>query len=380
MTLFDARPPAQGLYDPANEHDACGVAFVVDIAGRASHDILDSGLTALRNMEHRGASGAEPDSGDGAGILVQMPDAFLREVAPVALPPLGHYAVGTAFLPTSPRAAVDAQLEIERLAGEEGLRVLCWRDLPTDPDGAGVGPTARSVMPLFRQVFLVAGEAPLSPSALERRAFVTRKRAELELGAYFPSLSTRTIVYKGMLTTGQLEPFFPDLSDPRFVSALALVHSRFSTNTFPSWPLAHPYRYIAHNGEINTVKGNRNWMRAREALLRGPAELPDDLSRLFPICTPGASDSASFDEVLELLHMAGRTLPHAVLMMVPEAWENAPEMDPAKRAFYEFHSSLMEPWDGPACVTFTDGTLIGAVLDRNGLRPSRWWETADGRV
>ncbi len=389
MTQFDARPAAafpaaQGLYDPANEHDACGVAFVVDVAGRASHDILDSGLTALRNMEHRGASGAEPDSGDGAGILVQVPDAFLRAVAPTELPARGHYAVGTAFLPTSPRAAVDAQLEVERLAGEEGLAVLCWRDLPTDPEGAGVGPTARSVMPVFRQVFLVAGEQELTPEALERRAFVTRKRAELELGVYFPSLSTRTVVYKGMLTTGQLEPFFPDLSDERFVSALALVHSRFSTNTFPSWPLAHPYRYIAHNGEINTVKGNRNWMRAREALLQGSgssgALLPDDLSRLFPICTPGASDSASFDEVLELLHMAGRPLPHAVLMMVPEAWENAPDMDPAKRAFYEFHSSLMEPWDGPACVTFTDGTLIGAVLDRNGLRPSRWWETADGRV
>ncbi|MCU1691677.1 MAG: gltB, partial [Frankiales bacterium] len=376
-----AVPARQGLYDPADEHDACGVAFVADIAGRASHDIVDQGLTALRNMEHRGASGAEPDSGDGAGILVQLPDAFLRAVAPAELPPLGSYAVGTAFLPTSPRAAVDVQLAVERIAAEEGLEVLCWRDLPIDAEGAGVGATARSVMPVFRQVFLVSSpEAALSSHALERRAYVTRKRVEHEAGTYFPSLSTRTLVYKGMLTTGQLEPFFPDLSDERFVSALALVHSRFSTNTFPSWPLAHPYRYIAHNGEINTVKGNRNWMRAREALLRGPAELPDDLSRLFPVCTPGASDSASFDEVLELLHMAGRSLPHAVLMMVPEAWENAPEMDPAKRAFYEFHASLMEPWDGPACVTFTDGTLIGAVLDRNGLRPSRWWQTADGRV
>ncbi|MDP9436115.1 MAG: glutamate synthase large subunit, partial [Actinomycetota bacterium] len=259
------------------------------------------------------------------------------------------------------------------------LSVLAWRDLPVDPDGAGVGATACAVMPRFAQVVLVAAEE-LEPFALERRAFVTRKRAEHEAGTYFPSLSARTLVYKGMLTTDQLEPFFPDLSDPRFESALALVHSRFSTNTFPSWPLAHPYRYIAHNGEINTVKGNRNWMRAREALLRGPHELPDDLSRLFPVCTPGASDSASFDEVLELLHMGGRSLPHAVLMMVPEAWENAPDMDPAKRAFYAFHASLMEPWDGPACVTFTDGTSIGAVLDRNGLRPGRWWQTADGRV
>ena len=377
-----AVPAAQGLYDPALEHDACGVAFVVDVPGRASHDVVEQGLQALRNMEHRGASGQEPDSGDGAGILLQVPDAFYRAVAPAELPEPGRYAVGTAFLPTSPRAAVDAQLALERIAAEEGLAVLCWRDLPTDPTGAGVGATAASVMPVFRQVFLGCASDcdELTPYALERRAYVTRKRAEHEAGVYFPSLSTRTVVYKGMLTTGQLQPFFPDLSDPRLVSALALVHSRFSTNTFPSWPLAHPYRYIAHNGEINTVKGNRNWMRAREALLRGPEDLPDDLGRLFPVCTPGASDSASFDEVLELLHMAGRSLPHAVLMMVPEAWENAPGMDPAKRAFYEFHASLMEPWDGPACVTFTDGTVIGAVLDRNGLRPARWWETVDGRI
>jgi glutamate synthase (NADPH/NADH) large chain len=372
-------PQPQGLYDPANEHDACGVAFVVDVAGRVSHDLVEQGLTALRNLEHRGASGSEPETGDGAGILTQVPDAFFRAVLPVELPPAGHYAVGTAFLPTNPRAAVEAQLAIERIAVEEGLRVVMWRDLPIDPKGAGIGRTAANVMPLFRQLFLAPGQ-DLSPYALERRAYVTRKRVEHETGTYFPSLSTRTVVYKGMLTTGQLQPFFLDLQDERFASALALVHSRFSTNTFPSWPLAHPYRYIAHNGEINTVKGNRNWMSAREALLRGPFELPDDLSRLFPICTPAASDSATFDEVLELLHMAGRSLPHAVLMMVPEAWENAPDMDPAKRAFYEFHSFLMEPWDGPACVTFTDGTLIGAVLDRNGLRPSRWWETKDGRV
>ena len=373
-----ASPDKQGLYDPANEHDACGVAFVVDIAGRASHDLVEQGLTALRNLEHRGASGSEPDSGDGAGILTQVPDAFYRAVVPMTLP--AHYVVGTAFLPTNPRAAVDAQLAIEKIASQEGLKVLTWRDLPIDAKGSGLGRTAASVMPVFRQLFLGAADPELSQHALERRAYVTRKRAEHETGTYFPSLSSRTVVYKGMLTTGQLEPFFLDLQDERYTSALALVHSRFSTNTVPSWPLAHPYRDIAHNGEINTVKGNRNWMRAREALLRGPLELGDDLSRLFPICSPGASDSASFDEVLELLHMAGRSLPHAVLMMVPEAWENAPAMDPAKRAFYEFHSTLMEPWDGPACVTFTDGTLIGAVLDRNGLRPGRWWETVDGRV
>jgi glutamate synthase (NADPH/NADH) large chain len=378
LTAPSAFPAAQGLYDPAQEHDACGVAFVVDIAGRVTHDLVEQGLTALRNLEHRGASGSEPDTGDGAGILVQVPDAFYRAVVPVELPSV--YAVGTAFLPTNPRTAVDAQLAIEKIAAEEGLRVLTWRDLPIDAKGAGIGRTAASVMPVFRQVFLGPGDAEMTGYALERRAYVVRKRAEHETGTYFPSLSSRTVVYKGMLTTGQLQPFFPDLSDERFASALTLVHSRFSTNTFPSWPLAHPYRFIAHNGEINTVKGNRNWMRAREALLRGPLELPDDLSRLFPICSPGGSDSASFDEVLELLHMAGRSLPHAVLMMVPEAWENAIDMDPAKKAFYEFHASLMEPWDGPACVTFTDGTLIGAVLDRNGLRPSRWWETTDGRV
>jgi glutamate synthase (NADPH/NADH) large chain len=381
-----AVPVAQGLYDPAYEHDACGVAFVADIAGRVTHDLVEQGMRALRNLEHRGASGSEPETGDGAGILVQVPDVFLREVLEadygVQLPERGGYAVGTAFLPQDAEEAASVQRTIDALAREEGLQTLVWRELPVDPDGAGVGRTARSVMPRFAQLVLVCGEGcdDLSPYALERRAYVTRKRAEHETGTYFASLSTRTLVYKGMLTTGQLQPFFPDLSDERFVSALALVHSRFSTNTFPSWPLAHPYRYIAHNGEINTVRGNRNWMRAREALLRGPHELPDDLARLFPICTPGASDSASFDEVLELLHMGGRSLPHSVLMMVPEAWENAPDMDPAKRAFYEFHAALMEPWDGPACVTFTDGTQIGAVLDRNGLRPARWWQTADGRV
>jgi glutamate synthase (NADPH) large chain len=385
LSAHPGLPPAQGLYDPAAEHDACGVAFVADIAGRASHDIVEQGLTALRNLEHRGASGSEPETGDGAGVLTQVPDVLLRAVLAeqgVELPGRGLYAVGTAFLPVDAGQAADLRARIEAIAVEEGLTTLAWRELPVDPAGAGVGRTALSVMPAFAQLVLGCGQdcADLTPHALERRAYVVRKRAEHETGTYFASLSTRTLVYKGMLTTGQLQPFFPDLSDPRYESALALVHSRFSTNTFPSWPLAHPYRYIAHNGEINTVKGNRNWMRAREALLRGPHELPDDLSRLFPICSPGGSDSASFDEVLELLHLGGRSLPHAVLMMVPEAWENAPDMDPVKRAFYEFHAAVMEPWDGPACVTFTDGTVIGAVLDRNGLRPSRWWETADGRV
>src|SRR4051812_3031856 len=369
-------PPAQGLYDPAFEHDACGVAFVADMHGRRSNAIVRDALTALHNLDHRGAQGAEANTGDGAGILLQVPDAFLRAVAGIELPAAGAYAVGLVFLPDADAEAATAQAAIQRLAEEEELRVLGWRDVPID--ASGLGTTAVSVMPRFRQLF-VAGRRGEVGLGLERRSFCLRKRVEREAGVYLPSLSCRTIVYKGMLTTDQLPAFFPDLRDGRVESAIALVHSRFSTNTFPSWPLAHPYRYIAHNGEINTVKGNRNWMRAREALLASDV-LPGDLSRLTPICTPGASDSASFDEVLELLHLAGRSLPHAVLMMIPEAWENHAEMDPARRAFYEFHAALMEPWDGPACITFTDGSLIGAVLDRNGLRPSRYWVTEDGLV
>ena len=266
---------------------------------------------------------------------------------------------------------------LEEIAAEEGLHVLGWREVPVQAEV--LGSTARSAMPTFVQVFVAGAGSRVSGMALERRAFCLRKRAEKEADVYFPSLSARTLVYKGMLTTDQLDHFFPDLADPRVASALAVVHSRFSTNTFPSWPLAHPFRYIAHNGEINTVMGNRNWMRAREALLDSDL-IPGDLERLYPICTPGASDSASFDEVLELLHMGGRSLPHAVLMMIPEAWENHAEMDAKRRAFYEFHSTLMEPWDGPAAVVFSDGSQIGAVLDRNGLRPSRYWVTDDGLV
>src|SRR6188472_3095057 len=281
-----------------------------------------------------------------------------------------------AYLPDDAVGRGRAETRIEESAASEGLRVVAWRDVPVTPDL--VGRAARECMPYFRQLF-VASQSGLSGIELDRLAFCLRKRAEREAEVYFASLSSRTIVYKGMLTTGQLEPFFPDLSDPRFATELALVHSRFSTNTFPSWPLAHPYRMIAHNGEINTVKGNRNWMRAREALL-ATDKIAGDLERLYPICTPGHSDSASFDEVLELLHLGGRSLPHAVLMMIPEAWENHAEMDPARRAFYEFHATLMEPWDGPALVAFTDGTVAGAVLDRNGLRPARYWITEDGLV
>src|SRR4051812_37431828 len=375
-----AFPPPQGLYDAAHEHDACGVAFVATLTGQASHDIVEKAITALRNLEHRGATGAEPDSGDGAGILIGIPDAFFRAVCQdlgFALPSPRSYAVGTAFLPGDEGEVTKTRRRIEEIAAEEGLTVLGWRDVPTD--SSTLGTTAVSVMPTFSQLFVAATSGRLVGMGLERLAFCLRKRAEHETDVYFPLLSSRTIAYKGMLTTDQLELFYPDLVDERVASAVAVVHSRFSTNTFPSWPLSHPFRFIAHNGEINTVMGNRNWMRAREALL-GSDLIPGELDRLFPICSPGASDSASFDEVLELLHLGGRSLPHAVLMMIPEAWENHAEMDRARRAFYEFHSTMMEPWDGPACVVFTDGSQVGAVLDRNGLRPSRYWVTDDGLV
>lgn len=380
MPYSHAFPPPQGLYDPREEHDACGVAFVATLTGVASHDIVVQALTALRNLDHRGAAGAETNSGDGAGILMQVPDAFLREVAQEAgfeLPAQHAYAVGTAFLPGDEEEVAKTRRRIEEIAAEEGLAVLGWRDVPVQPEG--LGQMALGVMPAFAQLFVAGSGQRVTGMALERLAFCLRKRAEHETDVYFPSLSSRTLAYKGMLTTEQLDRFFPDLVDERVTSALAVVHSRFSTNTFPSWPLAHPFRFIAHNGEINTVKGNRNWMRAREALLASDV-IPGDLDRIYPICSPEASDSASFDEVLELLHMGGRSLPHAVLMMIPEAWENHDEMDAARKAFYQFHSAVMEPWDGPACVVFTDGSQIGAVLDRNGLRPSRYWVTDDGLV
>ena len=372
-------PLAYGLYDPRFEHDACGVSFVANIKGVRSREIVTLGITALCNMEHRGATGAEADTGDGAGILIQVPDAFLRAVVSFDLPAAGAYAAGLVFLPAAPSDCATAVATVERIMSEEGIRSLGWREVPINPDCLGA--SARAVMPTIRQ-FFVDDPAGASGIDLDRKIFVARKRIESELigvmRTYFSSLSSRTLVYKGMFTTPELGDFFPDLWDERMESAIALVHSRFSTNTFPSWPLAHPYRYIAHNGEINTVQGNRNWMRTREALLAHNS-IPG-LERAFPICTPGMSDSASFDEVLELLHLAGRSLPHALLMMIPEAWENNERMDPAKRAFYKFHSSLMEPWDGPADVAFTDGTLIGAVLDRNGLRPGRYWVTNDDLV
>ncbi|MFT5202850.1 MAG: glutamate synthase (NADPH/NADH) large chain, partial [Candidatus Aldehydirespiratoraceae bacterium] len=393
-------PPQQGLYDPQNEHDSCGVSFVCDIRGRASHDLVMKGVGALCNMEHRGAQGADIHTGDGAGILIQVPDRFYRDVVPFDLPERGQYATGIAFLPQDDKVAVIAAEAVETILIGEGLTVLGWRDVPIDE--SMLGSASLMTMPTFRQIF-VAGTsesgAPLHGVELDRLAFIGRKRIEHEIsvasgtdevneamgsasethdGVYFPSLSTATIVYKGMLTTRQLAAFYPDLTDERVESALALVHSRFSTNTFPSWPLAHPYRIVAHNGEINTIQGNRNWMDAREALLETPA-LPG-LKRAFPICTPGASDTAGFDEALELLVLGGIPIEEAVLMMIPEPWEQHEEMSEDRRAFYQYNATRMEPWDGPASIAFTDGRVIGAVLDRNGLRPSRYWVTDDGFV
>ncbi len=379
------RPPGPGgLYDDRFEHDACGVGLVADLEGRPSHELVRRALEALEHLAHRGATGSEETSGDGAGILLQVPHAFYAASVDFDLPEAGTYATGIAFLSRDPQEAAASRGSAERILAEEGLTVLGWREVPVDP--STLGSIAEAARPSMHQVFavLTAGSGATLDGhdprlVIDRMAFVARKRFEHEEpGSYFASLSARTITYKGMLTSHQLDEFFPDLSDERLVSGLALVHSRFSTNTFPSWPLAHPYRYLCHNGEINTVAGNRNWMRAREALCRTP--LIPGLERAFPIVTPGASDSASFDEVLELLHLGGRPIHHAVLMMIPEAWENHRTMDPARRAFYQFHGSLMEPWDGPAVVAFTDGTVIGAVLDRNGLRPARYWVTDDGLV
>ncbi|HEY3034638.1 MAG TPA: glutamate synthase subunit alpha, partial [Streptosporangiaceae bacterium] len=346
-----AYPYPQGLYDPANEKDACGVAFVADLHGRRAHDVVAKGLAALRRLDHRGARGAEPETGDGAGILLQVPDAFYREVlreegAAFELPPAGQYATGLVFMPTNGADEARALTVLEKYALVEGAEIIGWRQVPVRP--RGLGATAERARPRIRQVFLKAHSLaspnrPLEGMELERVAFCVRKQTEREtrergVPLYFPSLSGRTVVYKGMLTPEQLTTFFPDLSDERVVSAIALVHSRFSTNTFPSWPLAHPYRFIAHNGEINTIRGNKNWMQARESLLASPL-LPGNIKRLLPICTPDGSDSANFDEVLELLHLTGRSLPHAVLMMIPEAWENdaslasTPE-GAARKAFY----------------------------------------------
>ena len=392
MLVPHALPPsARGLYDPRHEHDACGVGFVVHAKGQRSHAIVRHALRVLMNLEHRGACGCEANTGDGAGILIQMPDRFFRKEAArlrMPLPAEGSYGAGLVFLPKDADARARVTTTIERVVGEEGQQLLGWRDVPTND--SALGPRAVAAEPIFKQLFVGRADAVSDRDAFERKLYVIRKRIEYEVDAlglspeaqqsfYIVGLSSRTLIYKGMLTASQIAPLFLDLADETVESALALVHQRFSTNTFPSWPLAHPYRYIAHNGEINTLRGNINWMKAREALLQSDV-LGDDLKKVLPIIREGGSDTATFDNVLEFLVMAGRPLAHAVLMMIPEPWQNHESITPERRAFYEYHSSLMEPWDGPASIAFTDGRVIGAVLDRNGLRPSRYYVTKDDLV
>ncbi len=381
-------PAGRGLHDPARERDACGVGFVVDIKGRRSHAIVEMSLTVLKNLLHRGACGCEPNTGDGAGILIQMPHKFLaRECGKlgISLPGPRRYGAGLVFLPRDPAQASRCRDTFEAIIQDEGQTVLGWRDVPTDD--SPIGPSARSAEPHFKQIFVGRSPDIVDDQAFERRLYVIRKRAEHAVWGsdmpqkklfYLPSLSSNTLIYKGMLSADQIETMYPDIVDPEVESALALVHQRFSTNTFPSWPLAHPYRYIAHNGEINTLRGNINWMHARQALCESP--LLPDLKKILPIVIEGGSDSAIFDNVLEFLVMAGRPLAHTVMMMIPEPWAGHESMSEEKKAFYEYHGCLMEPWDGPASIAFTDGTVIGAVLDRNGLRPSRYYVTKDGLV
>ncbi|MDA0301163.1 MAG: glutamate synthase large subunit [Chloroflexi bacterium] len=384
-------PHAQGLYDPQREHDACGVGFIVHLKGKRSHQIVQDGLTALANLEHRGASGSEANTGDGAGILIQIPDAFFRQelnAQGIRLPEAGDYGVGMLFLPRDEVDARQVRGIFQTIVQEEGQHFLGWRMVPTDADAADVGPSARAAEPVIFQAF-VGRDAELGggDDAFERKLWVIRKRFEKAIeraglrGAedvYFPSLSSRTLVYKGMLTATQLAKYYPELANPRVVSALAMFHSRFSTNTFPSWKLAHPYRMISHNGEINTLRGNVNWMAAREALFDSP--LFDDVAKIMPVIDEQGSDTACLDNAVELLVQSGRSIPHAMMMLIPEAWSGHESMSAEKQSFYEYHSSVMEPWDGPASVAFTDGRNIGAVLDRNGLRPSRFYVTKDDRV
>jgi glutamate synthase domain-containing protein 2/glutamate synthase domain-containing protein 1/glutamate synthase domain-containing protein 3 len=373
-------PPAQGLYDPRHEHDACGIGFVASVRGQKSHEIIRKGIQVLINLTHRGACGCDPETGDGAGILIQLPHTFfVRECAQLgcSLPAPGKYGVGMTFLPVEKHERLKCEGILERILREEGLSVLCWRDTPVD--GSAIGRVARGSQPYIEQIF-VGAPAGMDEATFERKLYVVRKRTEAEIAAsdmadremfYIPSLSARTIVYKGLLLAPQIANFYGELSDPDVTSALCLVHQRFSTNTFPSWPLAHPYRHIAHNGEINTLRGNVNWMHARQSILKS-AVFGDDLKKIFPIIAPGGSDSANLDNAVEMLLHAGRSLPHVMAMLIPEAWAGNPHMKPEKRAFYEYHASLMEPWDGPAAIAFTDGRMIGATLDRNGLRPGRY--------
>jgi glutamate synthase (NADPH/NADH) large chain/glutamate synthase (ferredoxin) len=380
MSIQYPLPQAEGLYDPRYEHDACGVALVARLDNVPSHEVVDKGLLAVENLEHRGATGADARTGDGAGMLLQMPHAFFRSNVDFELPERGQYGVAVCFLPkdATRRAKLEAMLELN--VRIEGQRVLGWRDIPVDTDH--VGETANATRPVMRQLIVEAGPGFESDQdAFERKLYVIRRICELAAGPdlYIASFSSRTIVYKGMLVPDQVRGFFPDLTDPAMASAMALVHSRFSTNTFPSWPLAHPYRVIAHNGEINTLMGNVNWMRARESQLASKL-FGIDLQKIMPIVVPGNSDTATFDNVLELLMLAGRSLPHAIMMMIPEAYQDREDLPEDLKGFYAFHSCLMEPWDGPAAVAFTNGSIVGATLDRNGLRPGRWVETHDGLV
>ncbi|MBL8334702.1 MAG: glutamate synthase subunit alpha, partial [Rubrivivax sp.] len=379
-----------GLYDPAQEHDACGVGFVAHIKGEKSHAIVEQGLKILANLDHRGAVGADPLMGDGAGILVQIPDEFYRaEMAAqgVTLPPPGEYGVGMIFLPKEHASRLACEHELARAVKAEGQVLLGWRDVPVDRD-MPMSPTVRDKEPVIRQIFIGRGADVIVPDALERKLYVIRKTASAAIQKlklthsreyYVPSMSCRTVIYKGLLLANQVGQYYRDLADARVVSSLALVHQRFSTNTFPEWPLAHPYRMVAHNGEINTVKGNFNWMRAREGVMKSPV-LGEDLKKLYPISFEGQSDTATFDNALELMVMAGYPLAHAAMMMIPEAWEQHELMDERRRAFYEYHAAMLEPWDGPAAMVFTDGKQIGATLDRNGLRPARYVVTDDDRV
>ncbi|MCC6870282.1 MAG: glutamate synthase subunit alpha [Burkholderiales bacterium] len=382
-------PPRQGLYDPGCEHDACGLGFIANIKGRKNHAIIRRGLEILENLTHRGATGADPLQGDGAGILIQMPDAFLRRACGklgITLPALGQYGVGMVFLPQEPASRMACEQEIERAIDAEGQVLLGWRDVPTD--NSGLSERTQEVEPVIRQVFVGRGGRDVDQAALERKLYVIRKRAGHAIQSlalrhgrefYVPSMSTRTLVYKGMLLAGQVGKYYQDLADETMVSALAMVHQRFSTNTFPTWDLAHPFRFVCHNGEINTLRGNFNWIRAREGAIASRV-LGADLPKLWPLIYDGQSDSASFDNALELLVMGGYPLAHAMMLMIPEAWAGNPLMDEDRRAFYEYHAALMEPWDGPAAMAFTDGRQIGATLDRNGLRPARFVVTDDDTI
>ena len=384
-----ARPPRQGLYDPRHEHDACGLGFVAHIKGHKSHAIIVQGLQILNNLSHRGATGADPLQGDGAGILIQTPDAFFRKQTAgtaIELPEAGEYGVGMIFLPRDPGARVACQHELERAVAGEGQEVLGWRDVPVDNRGLGEG--VKAIEPVIRQIFVGRGLSTPDIDAFERKLYIIRKRASHAIRAlglhhareyYAASLSARTIVYKGMLLARQVGEYYRDLQDPDFASALAMVHQRFSTNTFPTWDLAHPFRLISHNGEINTLRGNVNWIRARQQNLASKL-LGDDLHKIWPLVYDGQSDSASFDNALELLVMGGYSLAHAMMLMIPEAWAGNPLMDEKRRAFYEYHAALMEPWDGPAAIAFTDGRQFGATLDRNGLRPARYFVTSDDLI